>query len=60
MTILSNVSGATVLSGEDARKFRLQATYGRPRSAARDSAIRGAKLLKQLKELGYVLVQTNR
>lgn len=56
MAIKSYAFGRTTLTDQDAKKFKSQATHGRPKSAASDSAKRGSALLKQMKSNGRVVV----
>jgi hypothetical protein len=58
MAIRSNAFGRTVLTDQDAKKFKSQATYGRPKEAAKESAKRGSKLLGQMKRHGSVTVKS--
>ena len=57
MSVVSTVFGGVLLSEEDAKKFRDQVTYGRPKAAAVESLARGQKLAKQYTKQGYVVVK---
>lgn len=54
MSIQSNAFGRVVLTDADARKFQAQATYGRPKKAAKASAAQGAELSRELKRDGAI------
>lgn len=54
MSITSSAFGSVVLTGADAEKFRAQATYGRPKAAAKANAAEGAALARQLQASGSV------
>lgn len=57
MAIKSNAFGRVVLTGEDAKKFADQVTYGRPKDAAKVNAKRGSEMLRRMKaNKGKVLV----
>lgn len=59
MAIKSNAFGRVTLSGQDAKKFEKQVTYGKPKVAAKANAKRGAEMLRKMKEgKGKVLVTT--
>jgi hypothetical protein len=44
MSIKSHAFGRVTLTGEDAKKFKAQVTYGRPKAAAVESAKRGVEM----------------
>jgi hypothetical protein len=47
MSIKSNAFGRVTLTGADARKFRNQATYGKPKAAAARHLKEGLKMMKR-------------
>jgi len=49
MAIKSNAFGRVVLSGQDAKKFADQVTYGKPKGAAKVNAKRGSEMLRQMR-----------
>jgi len=48
MSIRSNSFGRVTLTGSDAKKFKAQATYGRPKAAARQSLKDGIALARSM------------
>lgn len=56
MATRSHAFGRTTLTDQDAKKFKSQATHGRPKAAASTSAKRGSALLTQMKSGGKVVV----
>ena len=54
MSIKSNAFGRVELTGDDAKKFRRQVTYGRAKPAAKAAVARGIVLSQSLKETGTV------
>ena len=52
MAIDSNPFGRITLTGEDAKKFRDQVTYGKPKKAASESLARGVELSRQMQQNG--------
>ena len=52
MTIESSPFGRITLTGADAKKFRDQVTYGKPRKAAVESVARGVELSRQMEQSG--------
>lgn len=54
MSIRSNAFGRVELTGEDAKKFRNQVTYGRAKTAAKEAVARGMLLSSRLKKSGSV------
>lgn len=52
MAITSDAFGRVTLTGEDAKKFKKQVTYGRPTKAAMETAKRGAVMSRSLRENG--------
>lgn len=56
MAVHSNTFGGLHLTGEDAKKFRNQAQFGRPNEAAKQSAANGIAAAKALLANGHVKV----
>ncbi|TMJ15482.1 MAG: hypothetical protein E6G94_07045 [Alphaproteobacteria bacterium] len=54
MSIKSNAFGRVELTGDDAKKFRNQATYGRAKPAAKEAVARGVVMSRSLKDGGSV------
>lgn len=54
MSIVSHAFGRVQLTGEDAKKFNNQVTYGRPKRAAHESVREGVKMSKELAATGVV------
>jgi len=54
MSIRSHAFGRVTLTGQDAKKFRDQVRYGRPKPAAVASVKRGMKLSRSLVKKGSV------
>lgn len=44
MAVISSMFGSVTLTEEDAKKFKRQVTYGKPKAAAKVSIERGVKL----------------
>ena len=44
MAVKSSSFGRVILTGEDARKFERQVTYGKPKAAAKESLSRGVAM----------------
>jgi hypothetical protein len=57
MSIKSNAFGRVELTGADAKKFRAQATYGRPKAAAKSGAALGSAMARELQSSGTVKVK---
>jgi len=57
MSVETSTFGALRLSGEDARKFKNQMRYGRPKKAAKAAAARGKGMMAQFRKKGYVVVR---
>lgn len=57
MSIKSSTFGRVELTGNDAKKFRRQVTYGRAKPAAKEAVARGIVLSQSLKESGSVRVK---
>lgn len=56
MSIQSHAFGRVTLTGRDAKKFRNQVVYGKPKAAAKESVKRGVKLSRTLHKSGQVKV----
>lgn len=54
MSIKSNAFGRVELTGADARKFKAQATYGRAKKEAKQGAVKGAAMAKELQASGAI------
>ena len=54
MSIKSDAFGRVELTGDDAKKFRRQVTFGRAKPAAKAAVARGVALSQSLKETGSV------
>ncbi len=54
MSIKSNAFGRVELTGADAKKFKAQATYGRAKKEAKQSALRGAAMAEELQSSGAI------
>lgn len=52
MSIKSTAFGGVTLTGNDAKKFLNQVRYGRPKSAAMDTARRGSAMLSTIQQSG--------
>jgi len=57
VAIMSNVFGRVTLTDEDAKKFRRQTTYGRPKSEAAESLRKGLEISRELRDSGRVSVK---
>ncbi|MDP1617059.1 hypothetical protein [Phenylobacterium sp.] len=44
MAVISSTFGSVTLTDEDAKKFKRQVTYGKPKASAKESVTRGVKL----------------
>jgi hypothetical protein len=53
MSVHSSTFGGVRLSAEDAKKFKDQVTYGRPKQAAVQSFVRGKKLADEFVKQGF-------
>lgn len=60
MSVHTSTFGALRLSGEDARKFKSQIRYGRPKKAALSAAARGKVMMAQFQKKGYVMVRATK
>ena len=58
MSVISRTFGGVRLSEGDAKKFKAQVTYGRPKQAAAASLARGQKLVKEYAKKGYVILKS--
>jgi hypothetical protein len=54
MAIESTPFGGVKLTGEDARKFRAQVKFGRPKNTAIEAAKRGVELARELSKNGSI------
>lgn len=52
MSITSNAFGRVTLTGRDAKKFKAQVTYGRPKLAAVESVRKGIEMSRQFERNG--------
>jgi hypothetical protein len=52
MSIKSNAFGRVTLTGADAKKFRDQVTYGKPKAAAKESVKRGIAMVRDMSKSG--------
>jgi hypothetical protein len=52
MSIQSHAFGRVTLTEADAKKFRNQATYGRPKAAAKENVAKGVAMSRTLRETG--------
>jgi hypothetical protein len=50
MSIKSNAFGRVTLTDEDARKFRKQVSFGKPKQAATDSVKRGLQMVQSFQD----------
>jgi hypothetical protein len=57
MSVKTSVFGGITLSGEDAKAFKRQITYGRPKQAAQDAYKRGAPLVAEFNRKGYATIK---
>jgi hypothetical protein len=58
MAILSNAFGRVTLTGEDAKKFKRQVTYGRPKANAKTNVDQGIQLAREFRTNGRKLTFT--
>ena len=52
MAIQSDAFSRVALTGDDAKKFMRQVTYGRPKASAKENVARGADMVKQYQTNG--------
>jgi hypothetical protein len=57
MSIKSSAFGRVVLTDADAKKFKAQVTYGRPKAAAKRNVEDGIKLSDDLRQAGSIRFQ---
>lgn len=57
MSVSSSTFGAVRLTKSDARKFRDQVTYGRPKQAAVDACARGKKAASDYVTNGFAVLK---
>jgi hypothetical protein len=55
MAITSSTFGSVTLTGEDAKKFKRQITFGKPKAGAKESVRRGVELAREFRESGREL-----
>lgn len=60
MAILSHAFGATRLSGKDAKKFKDQVTYGKPKPMASSNARQGVAMVREFNSKGEVRMTLRR
>lgn len=56
MAIESDAFSRVTLTGEDAKKFKRQVTFGRPKAAAKENVARGVEMVKSYHQNGGYLV----
>lgn len=49
MAVQSSAFGSVTLTDEDAKKFKRQVTYGKPKASAKESVSRGVKLASEFR-----------
>lgn len=52
MAVISSAFGQVKLTDDDAKKFRNQVTYGKPKATAQKTASKGSALFKQFQAAG--------
>lgn len=57
MSVRTSTFGAVSLTADDAKKFKAQVTYGRPKKAAVDAYARGKVLADKYVSQGYVVLK---
>ncbi|WP_439371740.1 hypothetical protein [Bradyrhizobium sp. DASA03120] len=55
--IKSNAFGRVTLMDDDAKKFRNQVAFGKPKQAAQASVLRGTQMVQSFKDKGKVTVK---
>lgn len=50
MAVISSAFGSVTLTEDDAKKFKNQVTYGKPKPQAKESVARGVKLAADFRE----------
>lgn len=60
MAVTSSTFGAVRLTAKDARKFRDQITYGRPKQAAIDACVRGKEAAEGYVTQGFAVIRRKR
>ena len=55
MSIKSHAFGRVTLTGQDAKKFRNQVLYGKPKASAVKSVKRGVVLSRELQQTGKIV-----
>lgn len=54
MAVISSAFGQVKLTDDDAKKFRNQVTYGKPKATAKTTASKGSALFRQYQSKGKV------
>lgn len=54
MAVISSAFGQVKLTDTDAKKFKNQVTYGKPKASAQDTVARGQQLFNELQTTGKV------
>lgn len=49
MAVISSTFGSVTLTGDDAKKFKRQVTFGKPKATAKASVARGVELAKNFR-----------
>jgi hypothetical protein len=57
MAVVTSTFGGVRLTGKDAKKFKAQTTYGKPKAAAREAYARGSKLAHDFTRDGFVALK---
>jgi len=60
MSIKSNAFSGVTLSGDDAKKFKNQVIYGKPKKAAVESVKRGVALSREFEKNGKIVFNVTR
>lgn len=60
MSVQTTTFGSVRLSGEEAKKFKNQVAYGRPKKAAKITFASGERLAKQFNKAGSVTLRIDR
>ena len=60
MSIKSHAFGRVTLTDEDAKKFKNQVIYGKPKAAAVESVKRGVTLARQFEKDGKIRLSVKR
>jgi len=57
VAVKSNAFGSTTLTADDAKKFKNQITYGKPKDAARESLSRGSSMANEFRASRQLLIK---